>query len=71
MNVWEDILEVCEDERSKPFYIKIARMMDEGTIRRAISEVKVAKNEGDIKKGTGQLFTFLIKKYAKDDGIEL
>jgi len=67
----EDILEICGDEKSKSFYIKIARMMDERTIRRVISEVKAAKNEGDIKKGTGQLFTFLIKKYAEEDGIEL
>ena len=67
----EDILEICGDEKSKPFYIKIGRMMDERTIRRVISEVKAAKNEGDIKKGTGQLFTFLIKKYAEEDGIEL
>lgn len=67
----EDILNVCEDEKSKPFYIKVARLLDDRTIYRTISEVRAAKNEGEIKKSPGQLFTFLIKKYAEEDGIEL
>ncbi len=67
----EDILDVCGDEKSKPFYVKVARLLDERTIYRTISEVKAAKNEGEIKKSPGQLFTFLIKKYAEEDGIEL
>jgi hypothetical protein len=65
----EDILEVCGDEQSRPFYYKIARTVDDITIIRVLSEVKAVKNEGEIKTSPGKLFTFLIKKYTEEDKI--
>lgn len=67
----EDILEVCEDKKSIEFYKKIARDVPESTIYRALSEVKEARDLGEIKKSKGALFTNLIKKYAQEQGIEI
>jgi len=65
----EDILEVCQDERSTNFYKKIARLMPEQIIYRAISEVKETSALDGVKKNKGSIFTHLIKKYAAEQGI--
>lgn len=67
----EDILEVCQDEKSRNFYTKIARLLPQQLIYRAISEVKEVSNSGEIKKNNGALFVSLIKKYAEEEGIDL
>lgn len=67
----EDILKVCEDKKSIDFYKKVAREVPESSIYRALSEVKEARDLGEIKKSKGALFTNLIKKYAHEQGIEI
>lgn len=67
----EDILKVCEDNKSIDFYRKVARLMPEDTIYRALSEVKETRDLGKIKNSKGALFTNLIKKYALEQGIEI
>ena len=67
----QDILEICEDKKSTEFYKKVAGFVPKEMIYRALSEVKEIKNLGEIKKNKGAIFTSLIKKYAKERGIEL
>ena len=67
----EDILAVCEDNKSIEFYKKVARTMPESTIHRSLSEVKETRDLGEIKKSKGALFTNLIKKYAQEQGLDL
>lgn len=66
----EDILEVCQDKKSKGFYKKVATLIPKNTIYRAISEVKEIRDLGEIKKSKGAVFTSLIKKYAQELGID-
>jgi len=66
-----DILAVCGDEQSKNFYKKVARVMDRSDIYRALSEVKEIRDLGQISNSRGALFTSLIKKYAREQSIEL
>ncbi len=63
-----DIIDICGDENSRGYYIKVARNMDEQTIRRALSEVKEIRDTGTIIKSKGALFTSIIKKYAAEQG---
>jgi len=67
----EDILAVCKDRHSEPFYKKVSQLLPEQVVRRAISEVKASVLQGEVKTSPGKLFTHLIKKYAKDFGIKL
>jgi len=67
----QDILEVTRDPHSKTFYQLVAAKLDEDTVRRAISETKVAFQMGDIRKTRGQYFTDTIKRFAKEQGITL
>jgi hypothetical protein len=67
----EDILEVCQDKKSKAFYKKVATLMPSQSIYRAIAEVKEVRDLGEVKKSKGALFTNLIKKYGREQGIEL
>jgi len=67
----EDILAVCKDRHSEPFYKKVSQLLPESVVRRAISEVKASVLQGEVKSSPGKLFTHLIKKYARDFGIEL
>lgn len=67
----EDILEVCQDEKSTGFYKKVARLLHKQDIYRAISEVKEVRDLGEIKKNKGAIFTSIIKKIAQERGIEL
>ena len=67
----EDILEVCQDEKSTGFYKKVARLLPQQDIYRAISEVKEVRDLGEIKKNKGAIFTSIIKKYARERGLDL
>jgi len=67
----EDILEVCEDEKSTGFYKKVARLLPQQDIYQAISEVKEVRDLGEIKKNKGAIFTSIIKKYASERGLDL
>lgn len=67
----EDILAVCGDRQSIMFYKKVAKLIRSNTIYRAIAEVREVKNLGEMRRSPGAFFTSLIKKYAKDEGINL
>jgi len=67
----EQILEICQDEKSTRFYMKVASMMPDQTIYRALSEVTDTALTGEVKKSKGAIFTHLIKKYAQEEGIAL
>ena len=67
----EDILDICKDKKSERFYKKVAMLMPEITIYRALAEVKEVRNLGKMKRNEGALFTSLIKKYAQEQGVNL
>ena len=67
----EDILEVCQDEKSVGFYKKVAGLLPKSDIYQALSEVKEIRDLGEVKKSKGAIFTSLIKKYASKQGIDL
>ncbi len=67
----EDILAVCGDKKSEGFYKKVAQLMPDDTIYRAISEVKEVRDLGKMRRNEGALFTSLIKQYAQEQGIDL
>jgi len=65
------IMEFCKDKQSHNFYKKVAGMVSRNTIFRALSEVRDAENRGKTKKSRGAHFTWLVKKYAEEQGISL
>jgi hypothetical protein len=67
----QEILDVCQDEKSTNFYKKVSRVMDRETIFRALSEVKEIRDLGEVKKSKGAIFTSLIKKYAQEQKVKL
>jgi hypothetical protein len=67
----QDILEVCKDEKSVNFYRQVAKKLDRQTIYRAIAEVKEVRDLGEVKRNLGATFTYLVKKYAKEQNIEI
>lgn len=67
----DDILQICQDRTSYGFYKKVARLMSNQDIYRALSEVKQIRDTGTIKKSKGAIFTNLIKKYAREQGINI
>jgi hypothetical protein len=67
----EDILDICEDQKSINYYKKVARCLDRETIYRALAEVREVRDLGEIKKTKGALFTSLVKKYASEQCIKL
>lgn len=67
----EDILAVCKDEHSTAFYKKVCQLLPENIVRRAISEVKASTLQGEVKTSPGKLFTHIIKKFARDFGIDI
>jgi len=72
----EDILAVTQDEHSRPFYIKLAKLAVEqpklqDLIYRCLSEVKYEAHEGLIRTTKGAVFTDKIKRYCKERGIDL
>jgi hypothetical protein len=67
----EEILNFCQDKKSLNFYKKVARMVPRNTIFRAISEARVADNMNETKKSKAAHFTYLIKRYAQEQGVDL
>jgi hypothetical protein len=67
----DDIMEICGDEQSKQFYRKAARLLPEQDIYQAISEVRQVRDFVGIRKSTGALFTSIIKKLARQRGVDL
>jgi len=67
----EDILDVCQDHKSKNFYQKVADLMPDEDIYQAISEVKEIRDSGHVKKSLGAVFTSRILKFAGQRGIIL
>jgi len=56
------ILEVTEDEYSRPYYMKVARELPEDTIWALLSETKQAHLEGRIHKTKARYFTDLVER---------
>lgn len=67
----EDILEVTGDRHSEAFYRKIVKLLPEDLVRLCISETKYAGRMGRIRRSRARYFTDLIKRMAKERGIEL
>lgn len=72
----EDILRVTEDEHSRPFYTKLAKLALkkprlQDLIYRCLSEVKYEAHEGLIKTTKGAAFTDKLKRYCREQGIDL
>jgi hypothetical protein len=67
----DDILEVCQDQKSVAFYKKVSGLLPKSDIYQALSEVKEIRDLGEVKKSKGAIFTNLIKKYASRQGIDL
>jgi DNA-binding MarR family transcriptional regulator len=65
------ILEQLGDRKSLGFYRKVARLMPEGVIYRALSETKDADLTGRIRRSRGACFTDLVKRYAKELQVSL
>ncbi|MHB8068777.1 MAG: replication initiation protein [Desulfobaccales bacterium] len=65
------ILGFCKDQQSLNFYKKVASLISRNTIFRALSEVQDAENRNETKKSRGAYFTYLVKKYAEEQGIKL
>ncbi len=71
----EELLRVLGDERSRPFYAKLARRaVEEPRLRdllfRCLSEVKAEWREGRIR-NKGAAFVDKLKRYCKERGIDL
>jgi len=64
------ILETCRDKQSLAFYRKVVRLLPESAIHEALSHVKEAAQLGRIRERPGAMFTDLIKRKAKELGIE-
>ena len=72
----EEILEVCQDPHSKPYYLMLARFIlqqyrSADLIYRVLGEVKEMDREGKIKTNRGAYFTTMIKHYLREDGLTL
>jgi len=67
----ETILEFCEDQKSLNFYRKVARLAPRNIIFRALSEAKVSYDLNETKKSKAAHFTYLVRKYAQDQGIKI
>jgi len=65
------ILETCRDKQSLAFYRKVVRLLPEQAIHEALSQVKEAEKLGRIRERPGAMFTDLIKRKAKELGIDL
>jgi len=65
------ILQTCRDEQSIAFYRKVVRLLPEEAIHEALSQVKEAIQLGRVRERPGAMFTDLVKRTAKDLGLEL
>lgn len=71
----KDITDILSDQKSLAWYIRIAKILMaencEQLIFRCLGETKELAREGLVKKNKGALFTYLIKKYTSENGINL
>lgn len=67
----ETILDFCEDQQSLNFYRKVARLVPRNIIFRALSEAKVSFDLNETKKSKPAHFTYLVKRYAGEQGIKI
>jgi hypothetical protein len=67
----EAMVEALEDEHSRPFYAKVARVCPSQVIYRILSEVKDEWLQGRVRRSKGALFTDKIKRYCQERGIDL
>ena len=67
----EDMLNTLRDEKSRAFYVKIAKSCPQDMIYRALSETKQDYSDSSIRKNRGAIFTEKIKRYAKEARIDL
>lgn len=67
----EEIIKFCGDKKSLNFYKKVARLVPRTIVFRALQEAKVSDDLHETKKSKAAHFTYLIKKYAKERGIDL
>lgn len=64
-----DLVEGLNDERHKGIYFRLAKIYDEGFLRRILSLVKIAYNEGKIKTDDrGRYFMGILEKEIKKYG---
>ncbi len=67
----KNMLETLEDEGSRAFYEKVAKLCPSDLIYRCLSEVKDEARRGQIRISKGAAFTDKIKRYCQQYGIEL
>jgi len=72
----EEMLRILGDERSRPFYTKLARQAVgdprlQDLIYRCLSEVKEEEHEGWIRTTKGAVFVDKLKRYCQEWGIDL
>ena len=67
----EQIMGFCQDQQSLNFYKKVARLVPRNTIFKALSEAKASEDMNETKRSKAAHFTYLIKNYAKEQGITI
>jgi hypothetical protein len=67
----DTILEFCGDRKSLNFYKKVARIVPRNIIFRALSEAKVSYDLAETKKSKAAHFTYLVRRYAGEQGVKL
>jgi len=66
----QQILSICHDRRSLGFYRQVVRLLPKHVVFETLSRVKEAQLTGQIRESAGAMFTDLIKRKAKELGIE-
>lgn len=70
----QDIIAVTgagDGKRSRAFYELVTQKLNEGTIRRALSETKAASHAGEIRTNEAKFFTAAVERSAAEQGIIL
>lgn len=66
----QQILSICHDRRSLGFYRQVVRLLPKQVVFETLSRVKEAQQTGQIRESAGAMFTDLIKRKARELGIE-
>ena len=66
----QQILSICHDRRSLGFYRQVVRLLPKQAVFETLSRVKEAQITGQIRESAGAMFTDLVKRKAKELGIE-
>ena len=67
----DQLVEELGDSRSRSFYVRVANRCPEELIWAALAETKDAFRTGRIKKSMGACFTDLVKRKAREWGVDL